>query len=246
MAEKDSARVLVDSVELYQSIPAVYADTDRWHLVTHQWISNFVQTELRPEVPNQDRCVLNLGSGGESYGLPESSLVHVDLHSKWSSNSQQYVIADIHALPFADDSFDACIFVGSVLNHCDAAQAIYRAAEVTKPGGVLILEFETTASLEYLFSRHFLASATLASTFYHGRDVTLWAYSERYILALLSSNGFEVVNRSSKHHLSAAAYLVTRNSNFAARFHVLDGIASRIPGLRALASHVIVACRKSS
>lgn len=53
----------------YESLPEIYAPDDRWLAVTRCWIRAFIQSELAG-VRSVPGIVLNLGSGGESYGIP--------------------------------------------------------------------------------------------------------------------------------------------------------------------------------
>jgi hypothetical protein len=231
-------------LSFYETLPTVYAPEDRWLSVTHRWITDFIQTDaVSGSDANGSRC-LNLGSAGLSYGIDEKRVVHVDIHAGRFVPGQTAVIADIQCLPHLDGRFSHCICVGSVINHCDAAAVIAGVSEALEVGGTFILEFETSRSLELLFSHHFNRAATVVSTFYQDRTIRLWAYSERYLRSLLSVNGFSITKRSSRHHLSPLVYLACRNSNMAARFHVLDTVARRIPVMKSCASHVIYSCRK--
>lgn len=49
----------------------------------------------------------------------------------------RFVCCDAHRLPFADDSFDACVAM-SVLHHLDLAHAVREIERVLRPGGVLM------------------------------------------------------------------------------------------------------------
>jgi SAM-dependent methyltransferase len=231
-------------LRFYETLPDIYSAHDRWLQVTHNWIRGFIAEECKLNANAPQQSCLNLGSGGLSYGLPEHALLHVDLHAMRFSPDQNVLLADIQKLPAFQKRFGHCLCVGSVINHCDAAAVIARVSDVLQPGGTFIIDFETSASLELFLSRHFNQQATVIRTFYHDRLIRLWAYSERYIRALLETSGFTVIRRSSCHHLSPLVYLIFRQSNFAAHFHVLDRIARRLPVLRACASHVIFACQR--
>jgi len=235
---------LDDIRALYSTLHSVYLPSDKWHSITRRWIARFVREEFREAHCDDRRAILNLGAGGESYGLHHRRLVDVDLHHKENSNGFPRITGDLHALPLATSSFDACICVGSVLNHCDAARILSEVGRVMKAGGMLVLEFETSSSLDLLLSGSFNESATVVTTFYQDRHIRLWAYSEQYICRLLDAAGFTVVHRSAKHYLSGLAYLICRNSNVAATLHVFDGIAARLPIVRNTPAHIIFSCRK--
>jgi hypothetical protein len=230
----------------YKDLREIYSPSDRWLTICHSWISDFITAEYKAGSGNRLQSCLNLGSGGESYGLPEEAILHIDLDSQRFSQTQIVLVADIQRLPSFGAKFDICLCVGSVLNHCDAAAVIFGISESLKLGGKLILEFESSSSLELLFSHDFNRSAAVISTFYQDRTIRLWAYSERYVTDLLSAGGLTVIKRSSRHHLSPLAYFLCGNSNFAARFHIFDSIARRVPVLSRYASHIIYACQKIS
>lgn len=229
---------------LYEDIPKIYATSDRWHTVTHRWIARIVRTEMERVVLESAGLIANLGSGGESYGLAEDHLLHVDLCTKWARSDQYYVVGDIHDIPLKDHSCIACICVGSVLNHCDASRVIYEIDRVLMPGGILIVEFESTSGLDMLLSPVYGAAVGMAWTFYNGRQVRLAMYAEQYVAQIIRASEMQILRRGTKHHLSGFVYFLSRNPNLAARFHLFDGIFAKIPFLRSMASHVILTCQK--
>ena len=229
----------------YESIAELYPSDDRWHRITHDWISRFVRNELGDDVTLRDQSVLNLGSGGQSFGLPERAICHVDLHGNGFTRDQRLILGDVQALPEFCHLFDFCICVGSVINHCDAAVVISEICRVLKPGGRLILEFESSHSFEFLLSTPFRKSAAIVTTLYQGREIRLWIYSPQYIRSLLRTFEFAVSKRAMKHILSSAVFRIWPRPNFAARFHCLDGMARLLPTLREHAHNVIFLCQKS-
>lgn len=226
----------------YCAVSSVYPESDRWHAATHRWVSSFVQREWAVCQASGSGRWLNLGSAGESHGIRERHLLHVDLQPRWFTQAQQYVIADVQSLPFADASFDGCLCVGSVINYCDAARVIGEVARVVRPGGTLVLEFESSGSWELLWQRGFRNYAAVMYTFYQGQSIRLWAYAPEYIRRLLCNNGFSIIRQDYKHCLSTIALLGCRSPNVAARLHVLDNLAARWNWARAGASNVICAC----
>ena len=223
----------------------VYDPADHWHLASKDWIARFVTMNLRgPNMPPTAR-ILNLGSGGEHYGLSDVDMIHVDLVDKQIAQTAKPVVADAHHLPFADRSFDICICVGSVLNYCDAGVAINSIKRVLKPGGRLVVEFESSTSAELLCSPGFNQSASIVQTFYNGNTVRLWAYSEGYVSSILCATGFTIQSRNRFYHIPPLVYLLTKNSNFSAKFLLLDRLFSRIPFVNRLASNIIFSCANS-
>jgi len=231
--------------QFYENLPEIYASNDKWHQLTHTWIQSLVGAHFNHADFLPDKQILNLGSGGESYGLPESNILHVDVAPTKFHSAQRYLIADINNLAVDDGCFDACLCVGSVINYCDAALVIQNIKNALTPGGKLLLEFESSLSLELIFSGGFAKSAALVETFYNGKNVRMWAYSECYIRGLLATAGLKVISRGSIHHISPAVYFFTRNSNFSAKFQGLDRFASKCPGLKSFSSNVTFLCQKT-
>ena len=246
MREDQDQVVPLDEVKsFYSRQQRVYDPEDHWHLASKDWIARFVTVNLRsPNMPH-GACILNLGSGGENYGLSGVDMVHVDLVDKQIAQTVKPVVADAHRLPFADKTFDICICVGSVLNYCDAGVVINSMRRVLKPGGRLIVEFESSTSAELLYSPSFNKSASIVQTFYNGNTVRLWAYSERYVSSFLCAAGFTIQSRNRFYHIPPLIYLLTKNANFSAKFLPLDRLFSRIPLVNRLASNIIFSCVNS-
>jgi len=102
---------------------------------------------LAPLLGPGAKRILDIGSGfGEVARLmreqrPELDFVLVNLNQLqlgYTPPDLNRVRADLHVLPFADDSFDAVMFLYT-LCHADYAHALYEARRVTKPGGVLFV-----------------------------------------------------------------------------------------------------------
>ena len=150
-AAVDSIPPTVDEARsLYAGLPELYPAEDTWHRVTHQWIASQVRKVVPFESVRRDSPLLNLGSAGVSFGFPESATLHVDIHSAGFSHDQRLVIADIQRLPPLGMTFATCLCVGSVLNHCTAAEVIANIHSVLRPGGMLLLEFESSRSFALL------------------------------------------------------------------------------------------------
>lgn len=229
----------------YQDLESIYEETDLWHQVTHAWVSTFISDSIPMHGQGGETgLTLNLGSAGITHGLDEASMVHADIVPKGLRPGRD-VIGDGQRLAMKDESFDCCLCVGSVLNHCDAARLISESARVLRPGGSFILEFETSSSLELLGAHGFGKQAAIVVTFYQGHSVRLWAYSEEYVCSLLAANGLHVRSRSSKHHLSPLVYLLGGEPMFAARFHWFDRFLSKVPFAKRFCSNVIYCCEKA-
>ncbi len=93
------------------------------------------------------------GSAAELLGLarryPQAELYGVDLSSTMISLGREHLaeagvkawlgLADVHALPFAEASFELVISVGAINNFADKRGALAEMVRVLKPGGQLVL-----------------------------------------------------------------------------------------------------------
>lgn len=234
-----------DVRRFYNLLPRVYESSDRWHSSTRQWIRQFIAKHQNRISLNASARVLNAGSGGEDCGFPEEFVYHLDLAEQRLKKTARAFVGDLHEPPFEDEFFDVSVCVGSVLNYCDAATAMRALHRVTRRNGFLILEFETSWSLDYCFMPGFMKSAALVTTFYGNHKVRLWAYSEAYVCAVLRANHFETLAQSRAHIFSPLVYKLTKNANRAAQFARLDPFLSKTPILRRFCSNVIFFCRKT-
>lgn len=103
---------------------------------------------------SDDDRILDIGCGtGEtiSHGLPEASERHgldpsaPQLQSaadKDKLDDVQFVQSDGHQLPYADETFDSIVSVGSILYWTNPVDVLREAYRVTKPGGsILVMGF---------------------------------------------------------------------------------------------------------
>ena len=125
-------------------------NVDPWHQHTRRRLSEIL-TDVVASVAGRKR-LLHLGSAGADYGINGLLTVHIDVAENLLRNVACAVVADAESLPLASHSFDCCVCVGSVLNHCDAATVIGEISRTLTIGGRLVLEFETSDSWEFLLS----------------------------------------------------------------------------------------------
>lgn len=133
-------------------------ETHWWYQSLHRLILQTLEAEL-PDWRNKAIADVGCGTGAilKQLGNPEKN-VGVDLspdaisfcRKRGLNNVQQ---ADIHALPFADASFDAVI-CSSVLYHqwvSDVQAAAHEMHRILRPGGVLLIN---VPAFRFLHSRH--------------------------------------------------------------------------------------------
>lgn len=227
----------------YHSRQQIWEPNDKWHLYNHEKIGQFLnQINLKDSL--QNKLILNAGSGGQGYDLPENNMYHFDLVDVNIKDKKNYSIGNIESLPYANGFFDMVLCVGEVINYCDAFKSIHEFSRVLKMGGELILEYESSRTLELIFRKEFNTSSVITQTFFQGRPEMLWYYSENYINSILNEVGMEIVKIERFHILSILVYRITQSSNFSVKFATLDAIARNIPGIKGCASNVIICARK--
>ena len=143
-----------------------------------------------------------------------------------------------------DNSVDLCICVGSVVNYCDVKRVISEFKRILRPGGTMVIEFETTLSLDLPGTNEYDQDAVIIETFYNHHREVIWIYAQRYIESLLRKNGFRFHHHYYFHIIAPLLYRLTHNVNFAASFTFIDDILRHIPGLRNHCSNVIMTCEK--
>ena len=148
-----------------------------------------------------------------------------------------------------DASVDMIICVGSVLNYCSSATtAIREFSRVLKPGGPIILEYETTDSYEYKGTSNYHKSVAYnVETFYGGEPESLTMYSQKYINLILKNYGFKKRKRK-RFHIFSPHYLKNKGktieeTNHAAHFACWDPVA-RFFHLTKNCSNTILLCTK--
>ncbi len=237
-----------DVAKRYNSLDIIIDDDDKWHLRTKNTISDFIHSSLEKISESKKYKILNAGSAGYSYGLPEDNMLHVDVADKHISHLSNSLVANIEKLPLPDKEFNMIICVGSVLNYCDPIPVMNEFSRVLKDGGYLILEFENSYTFELLFKKGFNQNAVFIETFFdaHGDKEKIWYYSEKFISELIDSYQFKELDKRRVHILSPLIYRLTNNASLSASFSGMDKICSGIPGLRRFCSNVIFLYQKNS
>ena len=231
---------------LFENLANPWPEGDRWSAHTKKTIAAFIVQYISSDVraPDTSLRILNVGSHGNAYGLPISNHFHADIAEEPLKNVILACVADVERLPFPNAMFDVVLCVGSVINYCAAAQAIEELGRVLKPKGQLLLEFETSESLEFALTNDLAKDVTVVRTFYNGSLENLYVYSQRYITGALTANGLTVTNTVRFHLISPLVYRISRNERLAAVFSFLDRAASKLPGFRNYSANILVATQK--
>lgn len=223
----------------------IWPESDRWLAHVKGWIAGTI-AEWQPRLGlTPSSRILNAGSGDKSYSIAPGMVINSDIADRKLVGMPCGVAGDLARLPLATGSVDVCVCVGSVVNYVpEHPRAIDEIGRVVKPGGSLILEFENSASLEYIGTPHFGRDVSLVSTFFINENENIWVYNERHMRRLLREAGFEVEAVSRAHFVAPLVHGYAQNIHYAARFLWLDRFIKYIPFLNRHSANVIYLCRR--
>jgi ubiquinone/menaquinone biosynthesis C-methylase UbiE len=236
----DRADVKSRAKTAYEVTETIWPDTDAWSAHTKQNIGEFVGHL----VDRSSATILNAGCGGNDYSLSANWVVNLDISLRQCQALQRAVVGDIETIPFTDNHFDVVICVGAVLNYSEPYSAIPELIRVTKPSGLIIVDFETTHTAELLFSRDWGKRVSVIERDYAGRLDKTFLFSTYHISRILYQFGAEIVTTRYYHTATALWRRIFPEAMLPKHTFSSDKLVSRIPGLRTLASNVIFACRK--
>jgi SAM-dependent methyltransferase len=194
----------------------------------------------------EGKNVLNLGSGGNDYGMPVRNHFHLDIAEARLPRHGCAVVASAELIPFKPTFFDLVVCVGSVLNYCDVVGTCREIARVLKPGGELLLEFESSQSGEFLWRHEFGRAAVVANLMYQDQPESIWLYSPAYVTNVLDSVGLPVYREEGFHTITSLAYRAKADEHFAARFGSIEQLPFISRLLRRFAANRILISRKRS
>ncbi len=239
-----NSRIDIDSVKnMYNDMKEIWPHDDKWYQYTYSQISKFLHSIALKHNFNNQTEILNAGSGGNTYNIPGIHY-HIDIADQKLKNIPNAYIGNIENMPFADNKFDVCICVGSVLNYCDALIAISELVRVLKQYGLLILDYDQSRSLEFIGTKHFNKTADIIETFNSGYTDKIWVYSQKYISSILRNFHVNVLDMHKYHILTPLIYRMTCDENKAAAFVKFDKVISHIPFLREFSCNVILCSQK--
>jgi SAM-dependent methyltransferase len=228
--------------EAYEGLKEIWPETDAWSTHTRRSITKVIDRF----VDERYRTILNAGCGNNDYGLSKwASCINLDLSLQQCRRIKSAVVADVESIPFGENFFDATMCVGAVLNYVEPYDAIPELARVTRPGGLILVDFETTNSAELLFTGHWAKRVGVIERSYAGRSDKTFLFSSHHIRTILEQNQICITATHYYHLTTAVWHRAFSNSRLPSMILPTDEWLNRIPGLRFFASNVIFVCRKN-
>jgi SAM-dependent methyltransferase len=234
MDEREEVRRAAE--QRYASGADIWVSEDRWNACKRAGIERICRKELA-KVTSGIR-ILNAGAGSHRYSWMPNQAINLDRFAAQASKLPHAVVGDLEALPFSDGEFDLVICVGPVINYASAMESISEMSRVLRPGGRLILHYETSNSAEHIFTRRWRAQAALLPTLNNGEADTVWIYSNAFMERTLRRNGIDIERRHAFHIASSALLRLGFSFDLAARAAALDHL---LMPLWFLADDVIIA-----
>src|SRR5207248_10382541 len=142
-------------------------------------------------------------------------------------------------IPFEDDAFDVVLCVGAVLNYSDPYTAVPELLRVTKKGGLVIIDFETSNTAELLLSKDWGRRVCIVERRYAGHLDKTFLFSIDHIRRIVEEQSTQIVAHKHYHTATAFWHRVWPEAKLPHFIVSTDKYLSRIPGLKALSSNVI-------
>jgi SAM-dependent methyltransferase len=239
----DSTDVKHRARGVYQGIKDVWPATDPWSVHTEKYLGEFVQDTI--QIQSSDLRVLNAGSGNNDYGLSAQNwCVNADWSVQLCRNLNRAVVGDVETLPFHSNIFDVTLCVGAVLNYTEPYVAIPELFRVTRAGGLVIIDFQTSSTAELLFTSVWGKRVSVVEREYANRIDKTYLFSLNHIVNLVNAANGTVIDISRYHTTAALWRRAFPNAELPAAIVRADRVISRLPCVSRLASNAIFVCRK--
>src|ERR1019366_2593852 len=216
---------------------------DAWHAYAQRVVHSTTKEWFQRYGRGRGTRFLNAGSGGSDYGIAEP-MTHLDLFESRIAHLNQRLVGDIARIPATDNTFDVVLCVGSVVNYADPLLAIREFSRVLRKGGLLVIEYERSASFEYLSRNGFSRGCCRMETFYGNAATHVWVYGDGFMDGLLAASGFERITETRFHALSSIALALSKSPAFATRFTFGDRTLAQIWPFKTIASNRMLAVEK--
>lgn len=225
----------------YAAGDQIWSSSDKWNTWKRRGIERYCRQELKVAAPHA--AILNAGSGSHRYQWLPDRAVNLDRFPAQVMHLPNPVVGELEALPFDDAAFDLVVCVGSVLNYASAIEAIAELARVLKPGGMLVLHYETSNSAEHFGTKLWGRDVAPLRTINNGKPDMVWVYSRTFMRRAITRNGIAIVREQGFHIGSAVLLRMGLSQQLAAPAAGLDRL---LKPLAMFADDVILTGRKSS
>lgn len=238
---------MIDELDVrkrYNNLKQIWDPSDNWHSYTHKKI-RIILKKLEKKYIAEGATVLFAGSAGNSYSLKAGFEIHLDIAENTLKGIQNSIVGSIQSMPLQSNSVDCIVCVGSVVNYVDLTTAMLEFQRVLKPKGTLILEFEKSDSLEYLWTKHFKKNISLVETFYSNSVERIWVYSYAHFMSQLKQAGFALLEEAHFHIASSLMLRMSSKSDLSSKLSSFDIVLSKIPILKKHSCNVLVILSKN-
>jgi len=267
----------------FDAMAESYESLEPWYAHLYDVLHAIVRAELAPAMGRHPGRALDAGCGTGFQAAVLASIGYrthgVDISAGLLAEARRrrasvaLARADVEALPYEDQAFDAVTCCGSTLSFLDnPAVAVAEMGRVLRPGGLMLLECEHRWSLDLLWGA--LSSLTGDSLGYELRPRDVWQqlsggngggcrlrypgygpirlFSAAEIRALLAAAGLEPVRMWGIHVLtnlipSTVLHRERLARPLAALYRILcsvdDGLR-RLPGAARVANSLVVLARR--
>lgn len=231
--------------KVYEKIYDAGEPEDAWHRYSTSVIGDFIRRSVVPCFRGREVLVLNAGAGGEDYGLGVLRSINTDMIIRSVSRMERPLVSLLENIPIADSRLDVAVCVGSVLNYVDAGLVIAELSRCVKAGGIVVLEFERTETLEFVFTKTFRSQIASRVRYYRGERHQMYVYSESLIRKNLIANNLAVLGSLYFHMLSPLLLRLSRSLGMAASVTFLDRFLRKATPMNNLAGNALLLCLKA-
>ena len=216
----------------------------KWEQYSRARIEQFLHYWQESLVLGDSARVLNVGSGGETFGV-RGVHTHLGVSGAHLEGVQRAVISRLEDIPLPNGYFDLCICVSPAINRSNHAESVLSEFSRTlRAGGHLILDYDQSRSFEFLGTGTFARDKSYPGQQDEDTSEARWVYSKAYMDALLRGCGFSIIYEEGYHCVSALMNRIIGNQQKAAAFAGMDRVVQRIPGLRTISRNIILIARK--
>ena len=117
---------------------------------------------------------------------------------------------------------------------------------MTKPGGLILVDFESSYSAEIMFAPQWRKPLTVIERMYIDHMDKTYLYSPAHIRELFEQTRSTVLSTRGYHIATAMWERIFTKALIPRAAFSIDRFVSRVPGIRGLASSVLFACRKAA